>query len=655
MKKRSFLLMLLAVSLFSSCKDDTDTFVPEGLQTLVEGDCAYDVGGNKFNMIYVPEVVVQQTVDQNLDSLKLVVNPSYYIMQTEVTQGLYMYVMGSNPSQEGYIGTNLPVNYVNLHDCDKFAKALSSQMGKTGNQRFRVPSSREWIIAARGGSLASTTEYSGSDDLTSVAWYSGNSDGHIHTIGLKAPNQLGLYDMSGNVSEWVNDSRVDIAQSPTSANGSTYGGNFSSTTTMCSISGTSSTLTSSTSSANNTHYTNGVRLVSSVASDTLLRLSDVVITYNNKNERVDEYVWKVVPKISGTNVEFNVYDNLATGSTAPKYTISLNLVSNKTISAWELFPENYYILYANESNQDITGTVLDVDNNTTYQIESGVMAIYSGKQPGSRGFLNMNGMTLVANNGAVVKSLVGARQLSISDFDLAEVAAIYPTLDANDATGRTCIFKAENATGAEMATVTATLTASAPISSWNFYQAATLNIGSDVTVTATTPDGGSAEFTVGTLEFLTEAKISFNATGTYNGEVYDVTTVNTTGKALNLTTYNVEGVTAVATVTPDKPYECTVDFGSKGKLIMVLKNQNATWQFPATGYKNYDMDVDGNALGSADNYITEAKFVSADGTVSGAINAGSITFGYNTVKPNLTGWVNGELQQMAGSVSLTVQ
>ena len=640
MKKRSFLLMLLAVSLFSSCKDDTDTFVPEGLQTLVEGDCAYDVGGNKFNMIYVPEVVVQQTVDQNLDSLKLVVNPSYYIMQTEVTQGLYMYVMGSNPSQEGYIGTNLPVNYVNLHDCDKFAKALSSQMGKTGNQRFRVPSSREWIIAARGGSLASTTEYSGSDDLTSVAWYSGNSDGHIHTIGLKAPNQLGLYDMSGNVSEWVNDSRVDIAQSPT----------FSSTTTMCSISGTSSTLTSSTSSANNTHYTNGVRLVSSAASDTLLRLSDF-------DQAAGDYKWKVVPKISGTNAVFNVYDNLATGSTAPKYTISLNLVSNKTISAWELFPENYYILYANESNQDITGTVLDVDNNTTYQIESGVMAIYSGKQPGSRGFLNMNGMTLVANNGAVVKSLVGARQLSISDFDLAEVAAIYPKLDANDPSGRTCIFKAENATGAEMAEVTAVLTASAPISSWNFYQAATLNIGSDVTVTAKTDPNGEivAEFTVGTLEFLTEAKISFNATGTYNGEVYDVTTVNTTGKALNLTTYNVEGVTAVATVTPDKPYECTVDFGSKGKLIMVLKNQNATWQFPATGYKNYDMDVDGNALGSADNYITEATFVSADGTVSGAINAGSITFGYNTVKPNLTGWVNGELQQMAGSVSLTVQ
>ena len=525
---------------------------------------------------------------------------------------------------------------------------MSSQTCKTGNKRFRFPSSREWIIAARGGSLASTTEYSGSDDLTSVAWYSGNSDGHIHTIGLKAPNQLGLYDMSGNVSEWVNDSRVDIAQSPTSANGSTYGGNFSSTTTMCSISGTSSTLTSSTSSANNTHYTNGVRLVSSAASDTLLRLSDF-------DQAAGDYKWKVVPKISGTNAVFDVYDNLATGSTAPKYTISLNLVSNKTISAWELFPENYYILYANESNQDITGTVLDVDNNTTYQIESGVMAIYSGKQPGSRGFLNMNGMTLVANDGAVVKSLVGARQLSISDFDLAEVAAIYPTRDANDATGRTCEFIAKDATGAEMATVTATLTASAPISSWNFYQAATLNLGSDVTVTATTPDGGSAEFTVGTLEFLTEAKISFNATGTYNGEVYDVTTVNTTGKALNLTTYNVEGVTAVATVTPDKPYECTVDFGSKGKLIMVLKNQNATWQFPATGYKNYDMDVDGNALGSADNYITEATFVSADGTVSGAINAGSITFGYNTVKPNLTGWVNGELQQMAGSVSLTVQ
>lgn len=641
--------MLLAVSLFSSCKDDENVFVPEGLQTLVDGDRPYSIGGNDFNMVYIPEVIVQQTVDQNLDSLKLVVNPSYYIMQTEVTQSLYLCITGTNPSKEGYIGTNLPVNYVNLHDCDAFAKALTSALGVVNkNQKFRVPTSREWIIAARGGSLSSTTEYSGSDDISSVAWYSGNSDGHIHTVGLKAPNQLGLYDMSGNVSEWVNDSRVDIALSPTSASGSTYGGNFSSTTTMCSISGTSSSLTSTTPSANNTHYTNGVRLVQSAAVDTLLRLSDY-------DQTAGAYKWKVVPVINGSNVVFKVYDNVNIGSTSPKFEISLNLVSNKTISSWELFPTNYYILYANESDKDIEGTVLDVENNMTYQIKSGVMAIYSGNQESSKGILNMNGMTLVASNGTV-RSLVGARQFTISDFDLSDLGTISPELDLTDVTGRTCKFEAYATDGSDLATVTAKLSDSAPISSWNFYQAATLTVGTDVTITATTVDGGSAEFTAGTLEFLTEAKISFNATGTYNGEVYNVTTVNTTGKALDVTSYTVGNITAVAKVTSDKPYECTVDFGTYGKVIMTLKNQNATWQFPTSDYKNYDMDVDGSAVVTADNYISEAKYISADGSIEGAINAGSITFGFNAVKPYLIGWmVDGKLMQMNGSVSLTVQ
>lgn len=646
MKKRSFLLMLLAVSLFSSCKDDESVFVPEELQAMVDGDQQFSVSGNNFSMVYVPEVVVQQTVDQNLDSLKLVVNPSYYIMQTEVTQGLFQSTMGYNPSLSEYTGANLPVNYVNLHDCYQFANQLSSNLGVTGNRKFRIPTSREWIIAARGGSLSSTTEYSGSDDLNAVAWHNGNSSGHIHTVGLKTPNQLGLYDMSGNVSEWVNDSRVDIAQTPTSANGSTYGGNYSSIPSMCSISGTGSTLTSSTSSANNTHYTNGVRLVQSAASDTLLRLSDY-------DQAAGTYKWKVVPVINGNIAKFNVYDNVTVG-TSSKFEITLNLVSNKTVSGWELFPDGYYILYANESNRDITGTVRDVDNNIEYTIKSGVMAIYSGSQEGSKGVLNMNGMTLVANNGALVKSLVGARQLSISDFDLSAVNSLTPSLDPADASGRTCKFTATNADGTEMATVTATLSATAPISSWNFYRAATLNIGSDVTVTATTPDGGSAAFTTGTLEFLTEARISFNATGTYNGEVYEVSTINTTGKTLSVKTVDVTGATAEATVSPDAQYICTVDLGSDGGVLeLVLKNQNVTWQFPAEGYKNYDMDVDGNALASADYYITSGK--ATKNGIEGEINAGSITFGYNTVKPSLIGWFNSELVELTGSASLTVK
>lgn len=639
--------MLLAVSLFSSCKDDENIFVPEGLQTLVDSDLPYSIGGNNFNMVYVPEAVVQAERDVARDSLKLVVNPSYYIMQTEVTQSLYLCIMRSNPSQEGYIGSNLPVNYVNLYQCDAFAKALTSAMNIVNkNQRFRLPTPKEWLIAARGGNLSSTTEYSGSDDIGSVAWYAGNSDGHIHTVGLKAPNQLGLYDMSGNVSEWVNDSRVDIASAPASAKGSTYGGACSYQASECSISGKSTSLTSSTSTANATHSAIGMRLVQTAAVDTLLRLSDF-------DNAANAYKWKIVPVIRGKNVVFNVYDNLATGSTDPKYTISLNLVSDKSASYWELFPSQHYILYANELNKDIEGTVKDVVNNVTYRIKSGVMAIYS-RSGGQESVINMNGMSLVSDDGKV-HALVGARKVEIAgDFDLSNVTKIDPVLDLSDISGRTCIFKARLSDGGE-ATVTAKLTDSAPMSTWNFFLSnTTLTLGTDVTISATIGDDGFAEFTSGKLEILKDIKISLDATGVYNNAIYSVTTLNKEGVALNINKEDFSQITSVvATVTPDKPYECTVDFGPYGKLIMTLMNPSATWQFPSVGYKNYEMSLRGDGA-STDNFISEAKFISADGTV-GIINAGTISFGQNTLYPNLEGWINGKLIQMEGSFNLTVE
>ena len=123
----------------------------------------------------------------------------YYIGETEVTQALWEAVMGSNPSE--FKGANLPVECVSWDNCQTFIEKLNALTGKT----FRLPTEAEWEYAARGGNKSNNYRYSGSDDIDSVAWYSGNSGIQTHPVGQKRPNELGLYDMSGNVCEWCRD------------------------------------------------------------------------------------------------------------------------------------------------------------------------------------------------------------------------------------------------------------------------------------------------------------------------------------------------------------------------------------------------------------------------------------------------------------------
>ena len=160
----------------------------------VEGG-TFQMGGNDSNAYDKEKPVHQVTLS------------SFSIGQTEVTQELWEAVMGSNPSK--FKGSKLPVECVSWNDCQTFITNLNELTGKT----FRLPTEAEWEYAARGGNKSNGYTYSGSNTIDDVAWYWDNipsqSEGttgcSAQPVATKAPNELGIYDMSGNVWEWCQD------------------------------------------------------------------------------------------------------------------------------------------------------------------------------------------------------------------------------------------------------------------------------------------------------------------------------------------------------------------------------------------------------------------------------------------------------------------
>ncbi len=177
------LILLLTTIILPQKKSVVKKAVVVPAMVLVKGG-TFEMGSDEYN---------------NKKPIHTVTVGDFYIGKYEVTQKEWEAVMGSNPSN--FKGSNRPVEQVSWNSIQEFLQKLNSKTGK----HYRLPTEVEWEYAAKGGNQGQHYKYSGSNSIDEVAWYNGNSSSQTHEVGQKQPNELGIYDMSGNVLEWCSD------------------------------------------------------------------------------------------------------------------------------------------------------------------------------------------------------------------------------------------------------------------------------------------------------------------------------------------------------------------------------------------------------------------------------------------------------------------
>lgn len=243
MKKILFFLSLMMVAFFTANAQLKDDVNDDGVVDMSDATTLIDhvlngVNNGSSHIFIAHNVMIEMvrveggtftmgaTAEQASDAFsdelpthKVTLSP-FLIGKYEVSQTLWLAVMGENPSVN--TGINLPVDNVTWNECQTFITKLNELTGKN----FRLLTEAEWEYAARGGNKSKGYKYSGSNNLGNVAWYIDNSNNTSHAMGTKAPNELGIYDMTGNVMEWVSDWKGSYSSgaqtNPTGPDSGTY-------------------------------------------------------------------------------------------------------------------------------------------------------------------------------------------------------------------------------------------------------------------------------------------------------------------------------------------------------------------------------------------------------------------------------------------------